>query len=130
MEKEIGVVRVILEREGKILILKRAIGSTGGGKFCLPGGLIDKGMTAEETCVKEVKEETDLNVLKSKFLFKKIGKVEHGKKYIHNYFYATFSGDVKINEESSDYAWIDVKDMKKHDFAFEDDKAIEQYLSS
>ena len=43
---------------GKVLMTRRA----DNGRWCLPGGGMDPGESAEETCVREVLEETGLEV--------------------------------------------------------------------
>ena len=51
----------IVEREGKILMVKRAI-QPGYGLWSIPGGYVDRGEVVEEAAVREVWEETGLKV--------------------------------------------------------------------
>ena len=51
----------IIEREGKVLMVKRAI-QPGYGLWSLPGGYVDRGEVVEEAAVREVWEETGLKV--------------------------------------------------------------------
>ncbi|MBU0508489.1 NUDIX hydrolase [bacterium] len=53
-------VAVILEREGRLLLVKRNI-EPGIGQWSLPGGFIEAGETAVEAVVREIHEETGLN---------------------------------------------------------------------
>jgi 8-oxo-dGTP diphosphatase len=54
----IGVVR----RGGKVLIAKRPAGKHLGGCWEFPGGAVEQGETAEEAVVRELREETGLDV--------------------------------------------------------------------
>ena len=59
------VTAVILEDPtNNVLLTKR----TDNGRWCLPGGAIDPGESAEEACVREVKEETGLSVRISRLI--------------------------------------------------------------
>jgi 8-oxo-dGTP diphosphatase len=52
-------VAAILFREGRVLLVKRNI-QPGIGLWCLPGGFIEAGETAEQALAREVQEETGL----------------------------------------------------------------------
>ncbi len=56
-----GVV-VIIENKGNILLGKRAEGSYQVGKWCLPGGFIEFDEDFLSAAIREVKEETDLDI--------------------------------------------------------------------
>lgn len=57
-------VRAVIFKENKILMVKETI----DGKWSLPGGWADVGLTASEVVVKEVKEESGLEVCAEKIL--------------------------------------------------------------
>ncbi len=52
---------VVPEREGQILLLRRAI-NPGRGKWVMPGGFVDRGELPVEAAVREAAEEVGLNV--------------------------------------------------------------------
>jgi 8-oxo-dGTP pyrophosphatase MutT (NUDIX family) len=52
------------ESRQKILLTRR----TDNGRWCLPGGAMDAGESAEECCVREVWEETGLQVKVTRFI--------------------------------------------------------------
>jgi 8-oxo-dGTP pyrophosphatase MutT (NUDIX family) len=54
----IGCSAVIFDDQRRILLTRRA----DNGQWCLPGGAMEPGESAEETCVREVWEETGLHV--------------------------------------------------------------------
>ena len=51
----------IVEREGRILMIRRAL-QPGMGLWCMPGGYVDRGEVVEEAAAREVLEETGLVV--------------------------------------------------------------------
>ena len=57
-------IRAVIFRESKILLVKEKI----DGKWALPGGWADVGLTASEVVVKEVQEESGLEVKAEKLL--------------------------------------------------------------
>jgi ADP-ribose pyrophosphatase len=48
-------------QEGKILLIKRG-SEPGRGKWSIPGGVVELGETLEKAVIREVKEETNLDV--------------------------------------------------------------------
>lgn len=54
----IGCSAVIFDTHGRVLLTRRA----DNGQWCLPGGAMEAGESVEETCVREVFEETGLRV--------------------------------------------------------------------
>jgi mutator protein MutT len=133
MKNTVKSVRVILSNEkGEILLLKRANALHENGKWALPGGKIDLGDTEEETCRREVKEETNMDVDKLKYLFSLDSPPIDDQKgiYFAKYFIASFKGEVKINSESSEYKWVSPKDIDSCNMAFNQKEGVKKYLSS
>lgn len=71
MKKGIGFIgvgtAVLLEKDGKILLLKRK-GAHGEGSWCMPGGSIDVGESFRKAAEREVKEETGMDVKYEKII--------------------------------------------------------------
>ena len=59
-EPKVGI-GVFVWREGKILLSKRK-GSHGEGEWSLPGGHLEPGEDIRDCCIREVKEETGINI--------------------------------------------------------------------
>jgi 8-oxo-dGTP diphosphatase len=57
----IAGIGAVIMHDGKILLVKRG-SEPGKGKWSIPGGIVELGETAKETTVREVKEETSLDV--------------------------------------------------------------------
>ena len=58
----VPVVCALIEREGEVLLAKRAPGSRLGGLWEFPGGKVEPGETAEAALHRELKEELDCQV--------------------------------------------------------------------
>ena len=63
-----GVAALVFNDGGEMLVLRRAK-EPAAGSWDLPGGFVEIGETAEEAVVREVKEETGLDVAVEKYLF-------------------------------------------------------------
>ena len=57
----VGIGVLIINSEGKILIGKRK-GVHEENEYSIPGGKLGLGETFEETAIREIKEETNLNI--------------------------------------------------------------------
>ncbi|WP_223789482.1 NUDIX hydrolase [Marinicella meishanensis] len=53
----------VIENQEKILLIERSSSTSRPGQWCFPGGGIKFNEKPEEACVREAKEETDLDVL-------------------------------------------------------------------
>src|SRR3989344_3727950 len=101
---------IITDREKRILLLKRANSKHEEGKWCLPGGKLDLGESSEQACLREIKEETGLEVKLNEFelLFETDELPIPGiatKHCITKYYLVSAEGRVTINSESSEYMW-------------------------
>jgi len=116
----------IIIRDGKILLSKQWDG------YDIPGGGIDLGETVEDALVREVKEETGLNIKVGRVVtvensFFKLPNTPHGGKYIHSiliYYLCEFvSGNLSadfLDSHEKHYAdkpeWINLKNIDKIKF--------------
>jgi 8-oxo-dGTP diphosphatase len=124
------VAAIIEFPNNKILLVKRAT-VVFKGYWALPGGRVDAGETVEQAVVRELKEETGLDVN----IVRKIGEyhesgVQDGIEY--DYYPACFlvkpvSGKIKKQEkEIKEIKLIDLKDVPEK-LAFEHAKMIQDY---
>lgn len=125
------VATCIIHNNGKYLITKRALNKKAWpGKWTVPGGgmTIDDyiGLEAnshgvwynalETTLRRELEEEVGLEVGKIEYLLDMTFIRPDKIPVITLSFYAPFkSGEVKLNPESIDHAWISADDARNHD---------------
>lgn len=104
------------------------------GYWALPGGRMDPGETVEQTIVREVKEETGLDVA----VVRKIGEyIEKGVKDGVDYEYyptcflvKTVGGEIKRQEsEIQEIQLFSLKELL-YPLAFEHDRMIKDYLNN
>ncbi len=113
--KAVGV--VIFNKDKKVLIAKRNPDKPMPNKWEFPGGKLEEGETLEECGVREIKEELELDVAIDEYLgFEELRY--KGKEFCLHIYKAhkiDETQSLKLNEHS-DYAWVDVKDLKSYDF--------------
>lgn len=114
---------------GKILLLERIENGTPTGKYCLPGGHVELGETPREAALRELQEETGI-ILDKPNQYIDINKVDVQSAGVYetpeieiNYFRATVKTlDIPIvmdSEESASYKWVDLCDLDKIDFQYD-----------
>ena len=124
---------IIPYEPSKILLVKRDTVPF-KGYWALPGGRMDPGETVEQTIVREVKEETGLDVV----IERKIGEyVERGVKDEVDYEYYPTCFQVRviggeIKKQDSEIQEIQLFKLKAlpHPLAFEHELMIKDYLSA
>jgi len=101
-------------RNDKFLILKRADWTTAPGLWNFPGGEVDKYEYPFQAAARELEEEANLWANENKLDY--FGQIEQSDKIL--YFYGTkkSEGEAKINNESSDMAWITIEELDNYDF--------------
>ena len=130
MKYPIPVVRLIINDEtGRVLILKRAQTSHSPDEWCLPGGKVDYGQTVDQAVKNELLEETSLICTSMRFLFYQDSlPPEPGSMHCINlYFECGVEGEIRLNEESSQFAWIVAENFPDYEIAFRNDTALLRY---
>ena len=117
MMKTYFAVTGVVRHKGKVLILKKAPGDynfPGYWSFC--SGYIKEFESAEDTVLREIKEESGLmaKILKKGKLFLQ----EYPKKgkswYLMPFLCEVKSGRIKLDHENTEYKWIAYKDINKY----------------
>jgi 8-oxo-dGTP diphosphatase len=108
---------VYAERDGKILVLKRAAG-TAPGAWYTPGGVLDPGETPAECARRELFEETGLEPTGPLELVGLIPMHVYGAdSFLVAYACACKAGEVRLSHEHSAYRWIDALDYRERYFS-------------
>lgn len=123
MEREypspIPVVACAVTNNRRILILKRAI-EPGRGQWALPAGYVEPGESAEEAIVRELMEETTLEL--SVEYFSSSGKdLGDGRAFLSLIFFSRAgTSHVVIDDESLDWKWVPLiaSEIESFDWAF------------
>jgi mutator protein MutT len=130
LSRPIPVVRLIVpDASGRVLVVRRAAGSTDGGRWCLPGGKIDYGDTVEQTAIRELQEETSLRATQVRFLFYQDSlPFAPGKMHCINFYLeCSAEGEVALNEESVEAAWVSREDVPRYQLSFKNDEGLARY---
>ena len=111
------------------MVLKRALDSTDGGRWCLPGGKMDYGDTVEQAAIRELHEETSLRATNLRFLFYQdnLPPAPGRMHCVTLYFECSAEGEVVLNEESIEAAWISREEVPLNQLAFRNDEALVRY---
>jgi len=116
----------VIVNNGKILMIKKGRGPD-KGKWCPPGGRQENNETVEETCKREMKEETNLkvDVIKKLIYLEKKDFNERNKRLMEkfnvdgiNFFLCKPLSDikeVKIGSDASDFGWFSREEALKMD---------------
>lgn len=133
MGKQRLVTRVILENpKGKILFLKRA-SKIGFGLWNLPGGKVEFGQSLEDACREELKQETNLDIFEPDFLFygeDLPGTIDQNHWFAFYFKAGFYLGDLRLNEESSDFRWIGPEDLRSYPCAFGHEVIADRYFAN
>jgi len=112
MKHVILISRACIVHDGKVLVVKRANNDKyNPGKFTLPGGKIELGETPEEACIREAKEETNLDVeiLKFRNLSEFRSLDSHHHIIVFEFLCKAVSDvrDIALSKEHAAFDWVD-----------------------
>ena len=115
----VGVGALIICK-GKIL-LERRRNEPGRGQWSIPGGLVELGESIEQTVIREVKEETGLEVENPEHIdiVDNIDLDENGKIRYHfiivDYLVKLKGGSLKAGSDAAELRWVSFEDVGKYD---------------
>lgn len=115
-----GASTIIFNKKKQVLMLKR----TDNNCWCFPGGAVEIGEEVEEAAIREVKEESGLDInIKDLILFHVFsGK---GSKYVYPngdkvfiidivYIASKYTNEISVNEESKEYCFFNLNEIPKN----------------
>lgn len=115
----VGVGAVII-CDGKILLEKRK-NEPGKGKWSIPGGLVELGESAKESAIREVREETSLEVEEPMLIdvVDNVTRDENGEIKYHfvivDYFVKLKCGVPKASSDAAELEWVQLSDVEDYD---------------
>ncbi|WP_414935599.1 NUDIX hydrolase [Amycolatopsis sp. cmx-11-51] len=93
---------IVHDERGRILLIRRA-NEPGRGLWSVPGGRVEPGETDEAAVIREMREETGLNVMPSTY----VGNARRGRYDIHDYACSVTGGTLRAGDDADDARWID-----------------------
>mgnify|MGYP003662627350 FL=1 len=107
-----GAIVVVLNKRDEVLILKRPpTDDWAPNKWALPGGKLEPNESPLSAAIRETKEETDLDVRKLKIINLALDNP------IAPYYTRHYTGNVQIDFEHTDWAWVARADIETYDLA-------------
>ena len=101
----------------KILMLKRAEKDTFAGQWCFPGGTIHINEMPEQTVVREIKEETGIDLSQQEHIFVFQSFVKYPDyEFVEHVYRADFNVLPKVvvnKNEHQDFQWVRIDSLKK-----------------
>ena len=120
--KKVNVSAAVIVKDNKYLIAKRNKDKHLGGYFEFPGGKQDEDETLEQTVVREIKEELNVDITVDRKLGEEHYSDEKINVHLHYFFCTIIKGDI-ILKEHEEAAWVSKEEFNKYKFA-EGDKDI------
>lgn len=111
------VVAALIEKDGKVLIAKRATGNEEViSKWEFPGGKVEDGETEEQAIEREIKEELNVIVKAREFLINNECNYPNRSIDLRLYLCNYITGEITLNDHL-EYDWVDVNKLLDYDLA-------------
>ncbi len=125
-----ATVTAIVIKDNKILLLKRNEAPF-SGYWDLPGGYMQKDESPEMALRREIQEELNKNDVRLTFIKTLPGTAQWKKEsfpILSHFFLAEIDGEIKLNEENSEFQFVDLKTVNAKEIAFDSNQEIVKYL--
>ncbi|MCA0404072.1 MAG: 8-oxo-dGTP diphosphatase MutT [Proteobacteria bacterium] len=109
-------VAVIFNEIQEILITKRPLSTSQGGKWEFPGGKLESGEEATIALIREIKEEINLDILNSAYLGVVNYEYEDKKVELIVFTVNQFSGEPRCLEGQLDMRWVPLSELRNFEF--------------
>jgi 8-oxo-dGTP diphosphatase len=97
---------IAFDHQGRLLLIRR-VNDPGSGQWSLPGGRVEPGETDEQAVIRELREETGLDVIPGTL----VGTVTRGRYEIYDYACTITGGNLTAGDDASDARWSDAADL-------------------
>ncbi|MGW5722204.1 NUDIX hydrolase [Amycolatopsis sp. NPDC003865] len=98
---------VAYDAHGRLLLIRRR-NDPGSGQWSLPGGRVEPGETDKQAVIRELVEETGLDVIPGTL----VGSVTRGPYEIFDYACEVAGGTLTAGDDATDARWSDAADLK------------------
>jgi len=127
---EISVVAALIyNNRNEILITQRPPGGHLAGLWEFPGGKVEQGESHSEALMREIKEETNLDIIVGEHLWTE--RAEYPDKTVVIYFYRGEQLDAAqeiVPDDIADFRWVSVEVLSGFDFPVADAGMIAKLL--
>ena len=125
----IGVAVVLLDDEGRLLMVQRGPGMTKQGRWCIPAGFMDYGEDVREAAARELLEETGLVAQVGEPVFVASNFHDPAKLTVGIWFEGRLiGGSLQAGDDAVAAGWFSLDDLP--DLAFETDAALIRRLQA
>ncbi len=113
-------VGAIIIREGKILLVKRG-SEPGKNKWSIPGGIVELGEKVKNTVIREVKEETNLDIEVHSLIdvVDNLVPDEKGRWHFHfiilDFFTRLKGGTLNAKSDVLEVRWVPLNEVEEYD---------------
>lgn len=119
MTKTYFVVTGVIKHKDKFLILKKSPDDRNyPGKWSFCSGFVKEFEAAEDSCLREIKEETglDARIVKAGKILEVLDKKKGKRWIVAVYLCKTGKTDVRLCHENTDFKWVKEKEFQKYSF--------------
>ena len=130
----LGVGAVIVDN-GRILLARRT-NPPMQGEWSIPGGLVESGETIKEAVIREVREETGLEIEPVQLVevFERVLRDKEARVQYHfvliDYLCRLLSGEARAGSDVSDLVWATADELESHSVAEETRRVIHKAIST
>ncbi|NLX64786.1 MAG: 8-oxo-dGTP diphosphatase MutT [Clostridiaceae bacterium] len=112
--KIIRVTAGVIKDNDKVLITRRAPKEDFAGGWEFPGGKIEKNETPQDSLVRELKEELNIDVSVDSFCTEVIHDYGNKKINLIAYYCTIVAGEIQVIVHDT-YRWVKINDLLKYD---------------
>jgi len=126
----IPTVDAIIQKSSFLLLIKRQ-NDPYKDTFALPGGFVDEGETVEEALVREVFEETSLEIHPIEILgvYSAPTRDPRGHMMTVVFITITYGGELSAGDDAKELHWIPLDNINNIDLAFDHKLIIKDYIN-
>jgi 8-oxo-dGTP diphosphatase len=130
-KKKIEVVAAIIYFKDEILCVQRPVSKLSyiSEKFEFPGGKIENGETKIDALKREIFEELNITLNIKSFFMTVLHEYPDFELTMHSYVCEVDSKEVVLNEHIS-LEWLNIKDLKKLDWAAADIPIVDKLITN